>query len=90
MSKEKKFFIYIRITLQIVLLLFSGVSASAMEENRESFQPKRQLSFANKQKIQDERLEQLFNDNREAMKQAKKRAKKRLRIEVPQKTYNKK
>ncbi|MBY0292034.1 MAG: hypothetical protein K2W92_01945 [Alphaproteobacteria bacterium] len=90
MSKEKKVFIYIRSTLSIVLLLFSGVSASTMEENRGEFQPKRQLSFANEQKIQDERLEQLFNDNREAMEQAKKRAKKRLRIEVPQKPYNKK
>ena len=90
MNKEKKIYKYIKSTLSVAFFMISGVPASSMEEEIENLQPKNPHLLRAEKKLQDERLEQLFNENREAMEQAKKRAKRRLKIDVPKKQYTKK
>ena len=90
MNKEKKIYKYIKSTLPVAFFIISGVHASSMEEEIKNLQPKNPHFLTDEKKLQDERLEQLFNENREAMEQAKKRAKRRLKIDVPKKQYTKK
>ncbi len=90
MNKEKKIYKYIKSALPVAFFMISVVPASSMEEEIENLQPKNPHLLIDEKKLQDERLEQLFNENREAMEQAKKRAKRRLKIDVPKKQYTKK
>jgi hypothetical protein len=90
MSKKNNFPTPIISVFSAAFLLFSGLPASSMEIDEADFQRTRQYFPVNKQETEEERLERLFNENRDAMEQAKKRVKKRLKIDPPRKPYNKK
>lgn len=90
MSKKNNFSTPIITVFSAVFLLFPNQPVSSMEIDEADFQRTKQYSPVNKQETQEERLERLFNENRGAMEQAKKRAKKRLKIDPPRKSYTKK